>query len=810
MWNDLRYAARLLARDRAFTVTAAPALVIGMSATITMFTFVYGVYFRELPFSEPDRIVSVGTYDLARGPMAIDNLSFPDLQDLRASATLFDGIGAADEEAMDVADEERAAERFVGAWVSADTFTLLGHRPMLGRPFTRDDDRPGAGPVVILGHDVWRRRYRSDPNIIGERIRVNGLPSTIVGIMPEGFGFPLQSQLWQPLALRGGEGRDQRGNRNIDAFGRLAAGVTIEQAQADVARVMERLAREFPESNGSIGGLVRPFRDLTTSGPIRTVFAGLMGAAIFLLLIACANVGNLMLARGAVRAREIMVRLSLGASRRQVIRQLLGESLLLAVLAGAAGLGLAALAGQVLKRVIEPTGAPYWLDFSVEARVFAFVAAICLGTTVLCGLAPALHASKLNLLVVLGEGGRTAGTLRTRRWTDGLVVAQLALSLTMLVAAGLTMRNVYAFSQIDLGVDTTGLVVTRVSLPSRSYSTDDQRRAFYQLLGERLATLPGMRAGITSATPGGPAIRRNVLPDDVALTAGTTPVSTVAIGPGYLEALGIAPLQGRLLTTADDAAPTIVVNERFAAVHFPGEQAVGRTVRLQPQAPGGLPDAPLTIVGVVPNVRQAITRPQIADGGAAQPVLYLPFASTPFQSAAIVVRSDAGAGAVATAVREALAQIDPDVPLTGGVMPLDEAATQELGVLAVFGSMFGFFATAALGLATVGLYGITAFAVAQRRRELGVRLALGARARHMWWVVTRRVAMQLAIGISLGLIGAFGVGQLLQGVLAGVSGRDPVTLIGVPVLMIVVTLVACLVPAVRAMRLDPVTALRLE
>ena len=808
MWNDLRYAARLLARDRAFTVTAALALVIGMSATITMFTVVHGVYFRDLPFSEPDRIVSVGVYDLTRGPMAIDNLSFPDLEDLRASATLFDGIGAADEEAMDLADEERAAERFVGAWVSAETFTLLGHRPVLGRPFTRDDDRPGAGPVVILGNDVWRRRYGSDPNIIGERIRVNGLPSTIVGIMPAGFGFPLQSQLWQPLAMRAGGGRAERCYRNIDALGGLAEGVTIEQAQADVARVMERLAREFPESNGSIGGLVRPCRDLTTSGPIRTVFAGLMGAAIFLLLIACANVGNLMLARGAVRAREIMVRLSLGATRRDVIRQLLAESLLLAVLAGAAALGLAALAGQALERVIGPTGAPYWIDLSVEASVFAFVAAVCLGTTVLCGLAPALHASKLNLLGVLGEGGRTAGALRTRRWTDGLVVAQLALSLTMLVAAGLTMRNVYAFSQIDLGVDTTGLVITRVSLPSRSYSTDDQRRAFYQLLGERLATLPGMRAGITSATPGGPAARRNVLPDEVALAADTTPVLTVAIGTGYLEALGIAPLQGRLLTTADDAARTIVVNERFAAVHFPGEQAIGRTVRLQPQAPGGLADAPLTIVGIVPNIRQAITRPQTAD--AAQPVLYLPFASTPFQSAAIVVRSDAGAGAVASAVREALARIDPDVPLTGGVMPLDEAATQELGVLAVFGSMFGFFATAALGLATVGLYGITAFAVAQRTRELGVRLALGARARHMWWIVTRRVAMQLAMGISLGLIGALGVGQLLQGVLAGVSGRDPVTLIGVPVLMIAVALVACLIPAMRAMRLDPVTTLRLE
>jgi predicted permease len=811
MWNDIRLGARLLAKDRGFTVAAVLALVIGMATSIAMFTIVHGVYFRDLPFSDPDRIVAVGTRDPTGRPDRIDGLSFPDLQDLRASATLFDGIAAADEDAMDLADEVRAAERFVGAWISADAFSLIGHRPALGRGFTLADERPGAAPVVILGHDIWTRRYRSDANILGAIVRVNGLPSTVVGIMPQGFGFPLRSQLWQPLALGGGEGRDERGNRSIDAFGRLAPGATIAQAEADLARVMERLAREFPESNATVGVIVRPFRELTTGGPIRAVFTGLMGAATFLLLIACANVGNLLLARGAVRAREFTVRLSLGATRHQVIRQLLAESLLLAVIAGLAGLGLAALGVTLLERT-GLTAAPYWIQFSVEGNVFAFVAAVCFATTVLCGLAPALHTSRVSLIGMLGDGGRTTGTLRTRRWTDGLVVVQLALSLTMLVAAGLMMRNVYALSRIDAGVDTAGLMAAQVSLPARSYATEDQRRMFYRLLGEQLGALPGMRAGITSATPGRSATRRNVLLDGTGRAEEHASVSTIAIGPGYMEALDIAPLRGRLFTAADDdvAARVVVVNERFAAVRLPGEEALGRTVWLESDTPRGLPHGPLTIVGVVPNMRHASARQQTTDGTVAEPVLYLTYASTPLPSATIVVRSNAGAGAVATALRQVLAALDADLPLAGTVIPLDEATTQELGILAMFGSIFGLFASAALGLATVGLYGITAYAVAQRTRELGVRLALGARARHVWWVVTRRAAMQLAIGISLGLAGAVGAGQLLQAALMGVSGRDPIALIGVPALMVVVVLVACFVPAARAMRVDPIAALRVE
>ena len=375
MWNDLRLAARLFWKHRGFTIAAVAALAVGMSATITMFTIVNGVYLRDLPFADPDRIVSIGIRYVAGQPGGIDNLSFPDFKDLQASARLFDGIGAADEDAMDLADETRAAERFIGAYVSANAFGLIGHQPALGRGFTEEDDRVGAEPVVILGHTVWQRRYAGNPGIVGQRVRVNGVVSTVVGVMPEGFGFPNQSALWQPLALRQDEERDRRDNRSIDAFGRVAAGVTVDQAEADLALVMERLARDFPQTNAGIAPLVRPYRDVTTSGPIRIVFAGLMGAVVFLLLIACANVANLLLARGAARAREIALRVSLGATRRQVVRQLLAESLLLALIAGALGLALAAVGVRLVQLSITGTGEPYWLRFPIEGGVFAFVAA---------------------------------------------------------------------------------------------------------------------------------------------------------------------------------------------------------------------------------------------------------------------------------------------------------------------------------------------------------------------------------------------------------------------------------------------------
>jgi predicted permease len=532
---------------------------------------------------------------------------------------------------------------------------------------------------------------------------------------------------------------------------------------------------------------------------------------VFLLLIACANVANLLLARGAARGREMAVRLSLGASRRQIVRQLLAESLLLALIACAAGLGLAAVGVRLFRQSVTGTGEPYWLQVPIEGWVFAFVAGVCLATTVFCGLAPALHASKANLARVLGDGGRgSAGAVRTRRWTDAFVVAQFALSLTLLAAAGLMMRNVVSFSTIDAGIDMANLVTARLSLPPQRYPDEDARRSFYRQLDERLAALPGMRAGVTSAAPlQGGAPQRVWLegrePADRSITY------AVNVGPGYLETLGLRPVRGRLFSAADerDAARLVIVNERFVELNFPDGEAVGRTLRLQSAIGQAVPGEPLTIIGVVSNVRQVGPRQDSVDARQPNAVAYLPYASAPPPNAVLVVASSVGVAAVASTLREVIGALDPDLPMLG-VMPLTEAIAGELRLLAVFGAMFALFASAALSIAGVGLYGVTTYAVTQRTREVGLRIALGARARHIWWVVTRRVAFQVAFGMAIGLAGALIAGQLLGSLLRGVGSRDPVTFVSVAAVMIVVAFAACFVPARRAIRTDPASALRSE
>jgi putative ABC transport system permease protein len=505
--------------------------------------------------------------------------------------------------------------------------------------------------------------------------------------------------------------------------------------------------------------------------------------------------------------------MSLGAKRWHVVRQLLTETLIVVSAAGVAGLALAALGVRAFRLATADSGAPYWIQTPIETPVVAFVALACVGTTIVCGLVPALQTSKVGLTDVLGEAGRvSAGSPRVRRWADGFVVAQLALSLTMLAGAGLWMRSVYAFSQADAGVDTSELVTAQVNLSPARYPNEEVRRTFYRTLGEQLTSLPGLRAGFASATPLRGAARRRVFVEGLESVADQRErVSVVTISAGYLDALGVSATRGRLFTPADEvpSASVAVVNEQFASLRFAGAEVVGRIIRLEPASPDGSANA-LTIVGLVPNIRQASPRQPGIDLRRAEPVIYLTYAANPLPSAAIVLRTNVSAAAVAGALRDVLRVIDPDLPLAGSVVPLDEAIDQELGLLTVFASMIGLFALAAMSLAMIGVYGVTAYAATKRTRELGVRLALGASAWHVWWVVTRRAALQLLMGLGLGLGGALSVGTLLQGLTSGVSSRDPATLIAVTGLMTGVACLACVVPAARAIRLDPVAALRVE
>jgi putative ABC transport system permease protein len=807
MLADLRIAVRLLLKDRTFSVAAVSALALGIAATNTVFALLNGVFINPLPFDEPGRVVAISTRTISSDRESFDNMSYPDLVDLRAAARLLTDIAAVDQTVANLADDTRAAERFNGAYITANGFRLIGRQPALGRDFTADDDRPGAAPVVILGDGVWRSRYGGRPDILGTTVRVNGQRSTVIGVMPPGFGFPTNAELWQPMGVLAGARLTERGTRTIDGFGRLAPGVTIEQATADLDTVMARLAAAYPASNRGVAARVRSFRDSNTGGPLRTVFALLATAVALLLLIACANVANLLLARGATRAREVSLRLSLGATRGQIVKQLLAESLVLAAVAGIVGVGLAAIGVRVFHAAVRGTGEPYWLAFPLDARVLAAFVAICSGTVLIFGLLPALRTSNVALTDTLSDAGRGAvGSRRTQRLTGSLVTVQLALTMILLSSAALMARNIVAQAAVDPGVNIAGLLRMQLELPAPRYDTVEKLAQFYRRLDQELADVPGVRAGV-GQPPLGDAMSRTVSVDGRHVTGGARlRASNVFIGDGYFPTLGLTPRRGREFTAADNspAANVAVVNERFAAQHFPDANALGQRISLGPVG-STVPDTGwLTIVGVVPNLRHEEYDPRVVE-----PVVYMPAASFPTASATVVARSSSGIAAAATAVRAAVTRIDPDLAVFD-VMSLDDMIDSERDVFRVFVAFFGIFAALALVLASVGLYGVTAYALVQRTREIGVRIALGAQRSHVWWLVTRQATVQLSVGLAIGMVGALGMGQLMQGILSSVDASDPLGLATIALVLIVVSLGACLPPVRRAVRLNPVEALRAE
>jgi predicted permease len=539
----------------------------------------------------------------------------------------------------------------------------------------------------------------------------------------------------------------------------------------------------------------------------------MMGAVAFVLLIACANVANLLLVRSAARAREISVRLSIGASRWRVLRQLLLESLLLAASAAALAFGLAIAGLRTLWQVILGTGdmPPYWLTFAMDGRVFVFFAAVSIATALLCGLAPAWLASKVSLVSLLNDAGRgQAGSRAGRVWTRAFVVGQLALTLVLLSGAGLMMRSLLAQVSADAGVDTSRLVTLRLDLAgSPAYATRDQRIALYRGVEERFASVRGLRASFANDVPLAGAPARELLIDTAPdVPQGLRPiVGHMTIGSRYFEMLGTRAVRGRMFRYDDsDFDRVAIVNERLAAIYFPGEDAIGRRLRLL--VPGNEAAAGstgwLTIIGVAPNVRQ-----RSQEGGAFDPIVYVPVGVSPVVSTYLIAGADAGPAAVASMLREQVRAVDPDLPLFD-LRTVDQQVAFERWPQRVFGSMFAVFAGIALLLATVGLYAVTAYAAAQRTKEIGVRMALGAQARQVTWLVTRGAVAQLTVGLILGLGGAVAVARVLPTQLAGASGGDAVTLLLVATLLVVVALVACLIPARRALRLDPVVALRAE
>ena len=817
LWQDLQFAVRLLVKDKWFTLVAAIALALGIGVNATVFTFVNAVLIRGLPFDDPDRIMALASRDSVRDRNM--GVSYLDFKDWSAATQTFTALVAYTGSTMNVSDEGRVPERFSGTFVSANTFKLIGQRPIVGRDFLPEDDRLGAAAVVLLGNGIWKNRYGSDHAVVGRTIRVNDIPSVVIGVMAEGFKFPQNADLWQPLALVPNLEGQKRNARGIEVFGRLAPDVSQAQAQAEFAAIGQRLAKDYPDTNKDVQPRVQTFNERVNGGPIRAILLSLMGAVGFVLLIACANVANLLLARSAQRSREIAVRVSIGATRWRIVRQLLMESLVLALISGVLGLGLSIIGIRLFDAATQDVGKPYWIQFTMDRSVFAYLAAICLGTGVLFGLAPALHVSKTDVNEILKEGGRSgAAGIRVRRWTGGLVIAEIALTLALLAGAGFMMRNFLTLYRMDLGIDTSRLLTMSLALPERKYPAIEQRLAFYQQLQERLQA-NGQIRGVTVASnvPMQGGFARQLAIDGRPLADGEQPptVTMLTVDPRYFETIGLPIIRGRSFTAADGTPGQVnaIINTRFAQMHFANDDPIGRRIVLTIDLAGGAPPAggiptsmTATIVGISPNVRQ-----RNFDEAETDPVAYMPYRADPRGFMMLLARSEGDPNAVTSLLREELRAIDPDLPLFN-IRTMDQNLAQQRWPFRVFGTMFAIFAAIALMLSAVGLYAVTAYSVTQRTQEIGVRTALGAESKQVMWLFLRRAFFQLSVGLTLGIAGALGVGKIFEStdLLIQTSGRDPVTIASIAALLAIVALAACLWPARRATQLDPLVALRRE
>jgi predicted permease len=809
--QDLRYAVRLLLKDRWFTAIAAIVLALGIGANNAVFTIVNAVLLRSMPFPNPEQLMVVRTRDV-RGQQF--GVSLQDFDDWRSATKTLSGMSMVFSGSFNVSDEGRIAEQYPGAYVSANYFKMIGITPVLGGDFGPGDDGPGGPPVVMLSNAVWQQRYGGDRGVLGTPIRLNGVTATVVGVMPQGLGFPQDEQIWLPMsqfppALR----KQPRQARNYFALGRLGEGVTFEQARTELAGIGAELARTYPETNKDLAPLPEPLESMVAGSQIRLLFWSLMGAVGFVLLIACSNVANLLLARAARRTSEISVRVAIGASRWQVVRQLLIESVLLAFVAGALGLLLSVAGIRWFDAQTQNVGKPFWMVFTMDWRTFAVLLGVCLTTGVLFGLAPAIHVSRTNVNETLKEGGRSgSGGIRARRWTAGLMVAQLALTLVLLAGAGFMMRSFLEMANREIGIDTSRVLTMQMILPVRRYPTVESRTKFMAQAEERLSAAADIEAVSTATSlPGlGGGTRRLEFAGRPEVTENERPnVTMLSVGTRYFDAIGARVVQGRTFAESDGqpGREGAIVNERLVEMYFEGGSPIDAQIRFSGTGPAQQPSPWMTIVGVAPNVRQRIDN----QSREPDPIAYIPHGQNPAltNGMALIARTRAGSAQGGRILREEMRAVDPDMALFN-IRTLDEVMTQQRWIYRVFGSMFSVFAGIALVLAAVGLYGVTAYAVTQQTREIGVRVVLGAAPMQVVWLFLRRGVVQLGIGMVVGVAGALGVGRLLQTFLVQTSPRDPATLASIVVLLAAVAISACIIPARRATRVDPLQALRYE
>ena len=801
--QDLRYAARTLRKNPGFTALAVTCLALGIGVNTTIFSVVDGVLLKPFDFREPDRLVILEVENKERGWTGV-SLSYPTMRDWQAQTAMFSQIGAFSGRSITVSDGRDEPERVIGGSVTASMFPMLGIEPILGRAIREDEDRPGAERVVLISHSLWTRRYAQDRGVIGKSVMINAAPHTIVGVMPPKFKFPSQQEAWVAMAPL--HHTDKRDNYAMFTVARLKPGATLEQARAEIAEFSKRSAEQFPETAGFVG-TIKSLRDEFIPDDISLVIWTMMGAVVFVLLIACANVANLMLARATARHREIAIRSAIGAGRGRIVRQLLTESVLIALMAGAIGIALAYGGLKLLTAAMPPNDVPYYIQWTIDRRVLLYTVVVAVMTGLIFGLAPAMQAAKTNLQEALKEGGKGTGAgTRRSRLRSSLVVFEVALSLVLLIGASLFVRSFLSLQNKSGGFDTGPIMTMRFFMPGEPYDSVAPKTQRVEDLMRRIEALPGVQAAAASnlipmsAGGAGGQVRVDGSKDE----RGKEPrLFYAGVTPHWFKTLGVRVIEGRDFTEAEGTSRTAVavVDETFAKKLFPGKSAVGqRFLITNDTAPGWF-----TIIGV----STPIITDDLDDKDPPEPSAFIPYPYMAARNTGIMIRMGGGNPASVTAgVRKELRAVDANLPLFD-VQTMEHRREMGFWQYKLFGQMFGTFGAIALLLASIGVYGVISYSVQQRTQEIGVRMALGARGADVLRMVIRQGLTLAGIGIFIGLLGALGVTRVITSLLF-VSATDPISFVGISLFLIAIAVVASWVPARRAMGVDPLVALRYD
>jgi len=801
--QDLAYAVRRLARAPGFTLIAVATLALGIGADSAIFSVVSAVLLRPLPYPEPERLVQVAQTWRGKSTEVYSPQNFLDVQ---TEAGSFESMAAINGGGITLTGSG-AALRVESAEVSASFFDVLRARPSLGRGFEPNENEPGYTKVAVLGHELWRSRFGADPSLVGQTVQLNREPHLVVGVASRGFAFPEGTQIWTPIEYDPRFRSNSRGAWYLGVIARLKPGASVPGAREEVATIGGRLAREYPDENEGVGATVTPLHE-SLVGRSRPALLVLLGAVGLVLLIACVNVANLLLARMAARETELAVRSALGAGRGRLLRQLLTESVLLAALGGLAGLLLASLLLDSLL-ALQPEGVARLGEVRIDRAVVAFSAALSLATGLLFGVFPALQVTRATSAQALREAGRGLLSRRGGRLCAGLVVGQMALAMVLLAGAGLLVRSFFGLVRVDPGFRPESALTFRLSLPEQAYASEERRGAFFDDALQRLAGLPGVRS--TAAVAGLPLggmqfqISFEVTGRPPIPPAQQPSLEVRVATAGYFELMGIPIQRGRSFERTDgsESPQVVLLNESAQRAFFAGEDPLGKRITLGLGREEGKPRPGGEVVGIVGDVKESSLSEK------APPTIYLPYAQLSLSSMNVLLRTAVPPRSLAPAAEAAVHRLDPELPVAG-MRTLEEVVGRSVSEPRFYTLLLATFAVVALLLAALGIFGVMSFAVVQRHREIGIRVALGAHAADVLRMVLGRAIGLVALGVGGGLLGALALSRTVRSLLFNLSPTDPATLGAVAVLLTLVALLASYLPARRATQVDPLEALRSE